>query len=78
MCGALAFPGSSGLCLTVLNRRSWQQVAALSKESAMTAYILLVGELTGKQVCHTFCRASYPGLDTLCGHEMRTTLAYDR
>ena len=44
----------------------------------MTAYILLVGELTGKQVRRTFCRASYPGLDTLCCHEMRTTLAYDR
>ena len=33
-----------------LNRRSWQQVAALTKQSAMTAYISLVSELTGHQV----------------------------
>ena len=39
--------------LTCVSRRSWQQVADLTKQSAMSAYISLVGALTGCQVCFT-------------------------
>ena len=44
-------------------RRSWRQVTGLSRQSAMTSYIALIGQLTEHQVCFSdLCAWCFPPL----------------